>query len=135
MIESFLHTHPFMIASWTEGTAPGLFLLVSPKNGFTRKLLQYARPYSEDSADSDYRIAWFSGPHGRPMDLGQYGSVIMFATGLGIAAQLPHLKDLIKGYSNASVRTRRTTHMANWRMWSVFFARFPCRYQAKQESK
>lgn len=96
-----------MIASWTEGSAPGIFLLASPKDGFTRKLLQYARPYSEDPADSEYRLAWFSGPHGLAMNLGDYGSVTMVATGLGIAAQLPYLKELIKDYNNCTVRTRR----------------------------
>lgn len=104
---SFLQSHPFMIASWTEGNAPGLFLLASAKAGFTRKLLQYARPHSDDPTDADYRLAWFSGPHGLTMNLGDYGTVTMVATGLGIAAQLPYLKELIKGYNDCNVRTRR----------------------------
>ncbi len=77
------------------------------KANFTRKLLQYARPHSDDPSDSDYRLAWFSGPHGLTMNLGDYGSVTMVATGLGIAAQLPYLKELIKGYNNCKVQTRR----------------------------
>ena len=69
--------------------------------------MQYARPHSDDPSDSDYRLAWFSGPHGLTMNLGDYGSVTMVATGLGIAAQLPYLKELIKGYNNCKVQTRR----------------------------
>lgn len=104
---SFLQSHPFMIASWTEGKSPGLFLLAGAKAGFTRKLLQYARPHTGDPTEMDYRLAWFSGPHGHTLNLGNYGSVIMVATGLGIAAQLPYVKELIKGYNNCNVRTRR----------------------------
>ncbi len=104
---SFLQSHPFMIASWTKGNAPGLFFLAAAKTGFTRKLLQYARPHSDDPTDSDYRLAFFSGPHGLSLNAGDYGSVTMIATGLGIAAQLPYLKELIKGYNDCNVRTRR----------------------------
>jgi predicted ferric reductase len=119
---SFIQSHSFMIASWTEGNAPGLFLLASAKAGFTRKLLQYARPHSDDPSDSDYRLAWFSGPHGLTMNLGDYGSVTMVATGLGIAAQLPYLKELIKGYNNCKVRTRRIQliwQIATWGEYSL----------------
>ena len=31
----------------------------------------------------------------------------MVATGIGIAAQLPYLKELIKGFNNCETRTRR----------------------------
>ena len=104
---AFLQTHSFMIALWTEGHESGLYLLTSLKAGFTRKLLQYARPYSRDPVDADYRVAWFTGPHGQTMNLGDYGSVTMVATGLSITAQLLYLKELIKGYNNCTVRTRR----------------------------
>jgi len=117
---SFLQSHPFMIASWTEGTAPGLFLLAAPKAGFTTKLLQYARPHTGDPTETDYRLAWFSGPHGHTLNLGDYGSVIMVATGLGIAAQLPYLKELIKEYKDCDVRTRRIHliwQIATWGRW------------------
>jgi hypothetical protein len=97
-----------------------LFLLAGAKAGFTRKLLQYARPHTGDPTEMDYRLAWFSGPHGQTLKLGNYGSVIMVATGLGIAAQLPYLKELIKGYNNCNVRTRRIQliwQIATWGEW------------------
>jgi len=37
------------------------------------------------------------------MNLDNYNSVIMVAMGLGIAAQLPYLKKLIKDYNNCKV--------------------------------
>jgi len=48
---------------------------------------------------------WFSEPHELTMNLDDYSSVIMIATGLRIAAQLLYLKKLIKGYNNCKVQT------------------------------
>ena len=45
-----------MIALWTKGHNPDLYLLASPKSDFTRKLLQYARPYSGDLVDAEYQV-------------------------------------------------------------------------------
>jgi hypothetical protein len=37
----------------------------------------------------------FSGPHGTDVSMDKYKSVLMAASGFGIAAVLPHLKKLI----------------------------------------
>lgn len=96
-----LQSHPFTIASWTSGKAMSLDFLIEPRAGFTKLLAQVAerseRPY----------IAFFSGPHGTPVPVGSFGSVMMVASGFGIAAQLPYLKELIEGYNRCEVRTRR----------------------------
>lgn len=105
-----------MIVSWTEGTAPTLYLLVEPKHGFTQKLLSAAdeHQYERDQdfntisiSQKDFHLAWFSGPHGSGALVGEYGSVLMLATGVGIAAQLPYLQELIQGLNRCEVRTRR----------------------------
>jgi len=103
----FVQSHLFMIAFWTKGDVSELFLLASVKAGFIRKLLQYAWPHSDDLLNSDYCLAWFSEPHGLTMNLDDYNSVIMVATGLKIAVQLPYLKKLIKDYNNCKVQTRQ----------------------------
>ncbi|KAL8788253.1 MAG: hypothetical protein Q9213_001773 [Squamulea squamosa] len=96
-----LQSHPFTIASWTNGRAMSLDFLVEPRRGFTKLLSQAAertqRPY----------VAFFSGPHGTPVPVGSFGSVVMVASGFGIAAQLPYLKELIEGYNRCEVCTRR----------------------------
>lgn len=107
---SFWQSHPFMIASWTEGRAASFDLLIEPRNGFTRRLFDHAREHSEvqyQADKSDFHHAIFSGPHGLSAPVGDYGSVLMIATGFGIVAQLPYLKELIQGFNSCQVRTRR----------------------------
>jgi len=101
----FVQSHSFMIAFWTEDDVSELFLLTSVKAGFIRKLLQYAWPHSDNLLNSDYCLAWFSEPHELTINLSDYSSVIMIATGLRIATQLLYLKKLIKGYNNCKVQT------------------------------
>ncbi len=59
------------------------------------------RPFSNirnprgSSKPSKLRIAFFSGLHCSGAPIGDYGKVLIVATGFGIAAQLPFLKELI----------------------------------------
>ena len=39
-------------------------------------------------------------------DFGECKTVLMFATGIGIAGQILYMKELIRGYNNCEVRTR-----------------------------
>ena len=47
------------------------------------------------------------GPYGERHDLGDFGTCLMFATGIGVASVLPHVKALVHGYRRFEVRTRR----------------------------
>ena len=117
-------THPFMIVSWTvssewkasdsdaatlaswsspDGGLTTIQLLIEPRDGFTRRLLRYA----ETTPDTDRRLVLFSGPHGVPATMGDYGSVLMVASGFGIAAHLPYIKELLDGFQACKVVTRR----------------------------
>ncbi|PVH68529.1 hypothetical protein DL98DRAFT_599439 [Cadophora sp. DSE1049] len=49
----------------------------------------------------------FSGPHGTSIAMDEYESVLMVASGFGIAAHLSSLKKLIYGYNARLGRTRR----------------------------
>ena len=59
------------------------------------------RPFSNirnprgSSKPSKLRIAFFSRPHYLGAPISNYGKVLIVATGFGIAAQLPFLKELI----------------------------------------
>lgn len=98
---SVLQSHPFQI-SWAYQDEKGrqvLVLLVKPRRGFTGQLTL---------APSDRRYhAFVEGPYGRHLNLGQYGTVLLFATGIGIAGQLPYLKELLELYIDCRVKTRR----------------------------
>ncbi|KAL9126744.1 MAG: hypothetical protein Q9217_004251 [Psora testacea] len=73
-----------------------------------------ARSYEDGSGPSGLRIALFSGPHCSGAPIGDYGKVLLVATGFGIAAQLPLLKELIQGFNRSQVRTR-TIHLV-WQL-------------------
>lgn len=105
---ALLESHPFMIVSWAvdDSWKPKLTtieLLVEPRDGFTHRLLRYASRSSEETK----HLVLYSGPHGAPTSMKEYGSVLMIATGFGIAAILPHLKELVDGYERCEVATRR----------------------------
>ena len=51
--------------------------------------------------------AVIKGPYGKELKLDLYGTVLLFATGIGIASQLPYVKKPLKGYRNCEVKTRR----------------------------
>jgi NAD(P)H-flavin reductase len=115
-LRSLFQSHPYMIVYWTRGTSLSLCLLVEAQGGLTRKIFE--RAYEVDSFQmkpgeerhiplENFHRAWLSGPHGSGAPVGEYGSVLMIATGIGIAAQLPYLKELISGFNYCQVRTRR----------------------------
>jgi predicted ferric reductase len=91
--------HPFMISWWhRDRKGLTLSLLVQSRAGFTAELNRYP----ERSL-----LAFIDGPYGAPHDLGEYGTVIMLASGIGIAGHMPYIKELISGYNSCEVRTRR----------------------------
>lgn len=94
-----LRGHPFMI-SWWDWSQKGLTvsLLVKSRTGFTREL---------DSQRNRKLLAFIDGPYGIQHKFGDYGTVIMFATGIGIVGHIPYVKDLISGYNSCEVRTQR----------------------------
>jgi predicted ferric reductase len=97
---AFSQAHPFVPVWWSyeaDGTAVVEFL-VQRKEGFTRHLA---------SAASTNIRALVEGPYGCEKDFGSYGTVLMFATNFGIAAQLPYLKRLIEDFRARKVVTRR----------------------------
>jgi predicted ferric reductase len=103
---SFLQTHPFVVASAERlelGTR--LQLMVEPRHGWTAMLLRRAR--DRDVNSNGPYIILFSGPHGLSNPVADYGTVILAASGWGLMAQLPYLRQLIRGYHNATTKTRR----------------------------
>ncbi|KAL6714261.1 hypothetical protein ACLMJK_007684 [Lecanora helva] len=100
-IWSIFQSHPFMVTWWdndVDGKSTNIYLLIKPASGFTQKLVQY-------TGNCVFR-SWIDGPYGQPSNVGDYGNILMFASGIGITAQIPHLKELLRGYRNYRVRTR-----------------------------
>ncbi|KAK7985501.1 hypothetical protein PG996_005258 [Apiospora saccharicola] len=101
---SFFQIHPFMVTSWAEIAQYNIELFVEPRRGITSKLLRNA---TLDTNRSAYRTAFFSGPHGKSVPVWDFETVLLVATGFGIAAVLPYLRKLIRGYNLCRGRTRR----------------------------
>jgi len=105
--------HPFMI-SWWKWNEKGLTisLLVKVSTGLTSKLSQHiaenpGEKTGEIKDEHKKLLVFIDGPYGIQHNFGDYGTVIMFATGIGIAAHIPYIKDLMRGYSSYEVKTRR----------------------------
>ena len=79
-------------------------LVIRRRTGFTTHLHQRA----DRAPDGKIVVrAFIEGPYGGLHQLQSYGTVMMFAGGVGITHQIPHVRELIAGYNNATVAARR----------------------------
>ncbi|KAE8371411.1 FAD-binding domain protein [Aspergillus bertholletiae] len=103
--------HPFATVWWENdknGAAVSISLLIRARSGFTRTLL-------DRSVVGQKGWAWIDGPYGPSYvgpfgyvgEVGDYGHLFMAATGIGIVAQLPYIKEILDGRLAGQVRTQR----------------------------
>lgn len=91
-----------MVISWEPSEQKTLDLLIEPRRGLTQELLYHAKKgYTLNP------IVVFSGPHGPHVSMDEHESILMVASGFGIAAHFSHLKRLMYGYNAGLVRARR----------------------------
>jgi NAD(P)H-flavin reductase len=109
---SLLQSHPFVVTSWEEGKQNALDVFIKPCQGLTGKLLIH-----EQIDGHSFHLAWFSGPRGISAPVVKYESILMVASGFGIAALLPYLKQLIYRYNTCRARIRRI-HLA-WQLQAI----------------
>jgi NAD(P)H-flavin reductase len=93
-----------VVTSWSQGKQDKLELLVQPRRGLTADLLRHTRSGRGVSFSFP---AYITGPHGVTEPVGQYETVVIIASGFGVAAVIPYLKQLIYGYNTSTSRTRR----------------------------
>jgi len=102
---SFVQSHPFFVAWWYQDAGKDVIvLIVEKRKGFTRDLFNYA------TNDVDLRSgmrAIVEGPYGKELDLETYDTVLLFATGMGIAGQLSYVTQLLERYHTCGVTDRR----------------------------
>ena len=91
-----------MVISWEPKEQHTLDLLIEPQRGLTQELLYHAK-----KGHTINPVIMFNGPHGPRVAMDEYESILIVASGFGIAAHLPHLKRLIYGYDARIVRARR----------------------------
>ncbi|KAK2630133.1 hypothetical protein QTJ16_000953 [Diplocarpon rosae] len=78
--------------------------VIRERTGFTSKLFRKA----EGSPDQRFYTTTFAeGPYGGKHMMASYGTVMLFAGGVGITHQVPHIRNLVAGYANGSVAARK----------------------------
>lgn len=116
-------SHPFSVA-WSQDTEvldpdekmamnrqdilamqkTSMSFIVRARTGFTNSLYQRALT----SPDGRFSTKCFTeGPYGGMHMMHSYGTVMLFAGGVGITHQVPHVRDLVAGYANGTVAVRR----------------------------
>lgn len=79
-------------------------LVIRRRDGFTNTLFKRA----ENAPEGRYVTSAFAeGPYGAMHSLHSYGTVMMFAGGVGITHQVPYVRDLVNGFANGTVAARR----------------------------
>ena len=79
-------------------------LIVRRRAGFTNQLFKKAEQNPNGSVTVK---AFIEGPYGGSHVLHSYGTVMMFAGGVGITHQVPFVRDLVNGFANGTVAARR----------------------------
>ncbi|TVY23636.1 Ferric reductase transmembrane component [Lachnellula hyalina] len=78
--------------------------IIRARTGFTSKLYKKAEAAP---GGKFYTKCFAEGPYGGMHMMHSYGSVMMFAGGVGITHQVPHVRDLVAGYANGTVAARK----------------------------
>jgi predicted ferric reductase len=105
---AFMQSHPFYVSWWYRDTDDNyvVVFIIQRMRGFTGNIFLHS---SNDFNQYRGMNAIIEGPYGRELSLESYGTVVLFATGIGIAGQLPYVKQLLEGYHNYEVKTRKWT--------------------------
>ncbi|GAB1735153.1 hypothetical protein NU219Hw_g220t1 [Hortaea werneckii] len=83
--------------------AQSMSLIVRRRTGFTDKMFKKA----ERSPGGKFiTTAFVEGPYGEQC-LQSYGTVMLFAAGVGITHQVPHVRDLVNAYADGTCATRK----------------------------
>jgi predicted ferric reductase len=81
-------------------------LLVRRRTGFTDQL--YERVEKSPGGQLSLR-AFVEGPYGGIHNLSSYGTVLLFAGGVGITHHVPFVRQLVAGFTTGTVAARRVT--------------------------
>ncbi|KAF3235194.1 hypothetical protein TWF217_003183 [Orbilia oligospora] len=100
---AFIQQHPFYI-SWIDDyhDMRVICFLITPKRGFTEDLVRRANEIHLYKPPAKY-----DGPFGVPVRLKKYGTIVAFATGIGITGVLLYLKEALLGCRKHTFMARK----------------------------
>ncbi len=128
-------SHPFSVA-WNEAGAPfsrsldldekrsdlvmthqdlqttkstTISAIIRRRTGFTNSLYTCAEKANAFNGAKLTLNALVEGPYGSSRPMSSYGTVLLFAAGVGITHQVPYVRDLVSGYAAGTVAARRIT--------------------------
>ncbi|KAK7184993.1 hypothetical protein DPSP01_002821 [Paraphaeosphaeria sporulosa] len=88
-----------------EARKTSMSYIIRRRTGFTEKLYKKA----DLSAAGKFSCsAYVEGPYGGE-DLSSYGTVMLWAAGIGITHQVPQVREIVAAYANGTTATRRLT--------------------------
>ncbi|KAF3031694.1 hypothetical protein E8E12_001720 [Didymella heteroderae] len=117
-----LQIHPLTVTTWSDGEQQCLDFLVEPREGWTKRLLEQGRLDKKRVRETKVggvsdaltsfegvppHLAFFTGPHGLAAPVSGYETVVMVASGYGIASHLPYLKQLLYDFNACRTHNRR----------------------------
>ena len=99
---AFFQSHPYMVSWWYkfDKEQDVVVFIIQRQRGFTQNL-----PTSS-SKPTELR-AIIEGPYGEEIHLDEYGTVLLFATGIGIAGQLPYMRQLLERFHMHDAKAKR----------------------------
>ncbi|TQN70465.1 Ferric/cupric reductase transmembrane component B [Colletotrichum shisoi] len=119
---SLLQSHPFSVVWSEEAEDPTaekaslnrhdilamrkttMSFVIRARTGMTDTLYRKAAACPEGKMTTTCMV---EGPYGALHSMRSYGTVMLFAGGVGITHQVPHVRDLVAGYANGTVAARR----------------------------
>ncbi|KAI4124745.1 MAG: hypothetical protein LQ338_004641 [Usnochroma carphineum] len=104
-------------APLSERTTTSITLIMSKKEGMTSKL--HAKARASPSGIINIR-GFVEGPYGGQESLHSYGTVLLFAGGVGITHQLSHVRDLLESYNDSTSAVRKIVLIWSVRTQDVF---------------
>ncbi|CAK4031494.1 related to ferric-chelate reductase [Lecanosticta acicola] len=96
-------TLPMSRQDITAAKATSMSLIIRRRTGFTDALYRKAE---QCTAGPLITTAYVEGPYGHE-SFQSYGTVMLFAAGVGISHQVPHVRDLVASYANGTSATRK----------------------------
>ncbi|KIX06432.1 uncharacterized protein Z518_04408 [Rhinocladiella mackenziei CBS 650.93] len=84
---------------------PTISLIIKKQRGLTRQLWNHA----DKAVEIRPLTAYIEGPYGNERKLSSYGTVMLFTSGVGITHQLGYVRELVAGFAEGTVATKRLT--------------------------
>ena len=84
-------------------------LVVRARSGMTKKLLDQALRHGGGDGKHTTLRCLIEGPYGGERSMASYGTVMLFASGVGITHQMPYVKELVEGFNAGTVAAKKVT--------------------------